>query len=410
MILFGLQFITLRLVVQSVVRMSHIEFKKRLFIEIIIILFLYPMAVSSPSFLLVYLMKASKFMMSKQHVNYQMRLSYIAMIQLNLFYRFNFLESLLYPAFRFISGILFLISLISVFLPIYPFLEAFHSFISVIIISINIEILTIVGQPIMVLNIIWLMVILIKKYQKFSLIMIYAQSIFLLLNSSVSIAYLNVGQGDATLIRYPHLQGAILVDTGKSNQYYTLKSELYRLGVKSIDSLIITHPDSDHNGSQHDVVRDFNVDQVIEQADDYQGSLNINFLLNNRVNMDTNDMSLMFMFQVNQTKFLFTGDASKDIEKMLLKKHPNIRADIVKLGHHGSKTSSDFKYLQTIQPKLALISSDPKLYNHPHLEVLNTLYTLGIPSLQTSQSGTIEIIVTRYFTFVKTTNGLYLLN
>ncbi len=372
------------------------------------------MAINSPIFILTYGLKLSSFIVNHIQDDFLLRKSYLAFLQLNLFYRFNLIESLLFNFFRIISGLMFTIALISLPFNSSGLLSSLHLGLSVLIEKITIENLTIVGKPQLLVNCLWLMVLVMwenKQLQRVvSIFFIVVQSLLFRLDGSVRVIYIDVGQGDATVIKYPYHQGALLIDTGKENQFASVKRQLYKSGIKELSSVIITHPDEDHNGSLDLITKQFKPPNIITKSTSISEPLNIMFLLEDRVSEDTNDQSLILVFKVQDIQFLFTGDASEQIEMMLLKKYPLLKADILKLGHHGSKTSSHSRSLKAMNPKPAVMSSDPKTDNHPQPSVMKSLYDLRINSLQTSSSSTIEIIVSHYFTFVKTKQKIYFLN
>ena len=98
--------------------------------------------------------------------------------------------------------------------------------------------------------------------------------------------------------------------------------------------------------------------------------------------------------------FLMMGDAGVMQEKDLIRNSPDLKIDVLKLGHHCSNTSTSMQLLETLRPKVALVSSDPKMYGHPHPEVMKRLYDLGIPVLQTSIEGDITIKILPFFNLV----------
>lgn len=408
---FGMNFVLIRLLISNLLNLRG---HKKSFVEIIILLLIYPFSINTPIFILTYGLKLSSFIVNNIQDNFLVRKSYLAFLQLNLFYRFNFIESLLFNLFRYLSGLMFLIALVSLSFSTSTLLNSLHLGLRFLIRKINVEVLTIVGKPHLLVNCLWFMVLVLWENRELQKIVgvcfIILQTLLYRIDGSVRVIYIDVGQGDATLIKYPYHQGALLIDTGKENQYASVKSQLYKSGIKQLSSVIITHPDEDHNGSLSLINDQFQPKNIITKPTLLKEPLNIMFLLEERVSEDTNDQSLIVLFKVQDTQFLFTGDASEQIEMMLIKKYPLLQADILKLGHHGSKTSSHPRFLQQMNPKLAIISSDPKTYNHPHPSVMKSLYDLRINSLQTSSSSTIEVVVSRYFTLVKTQQKIYFLN
>lgn len=201
------------------------------------------------------------------------------------------------------------------------------------------------------------------------------------------VSMVQVYQGDATLITFPFNVYTVLIDTGKPSAFQNLKRTLYSHGVKKINTLIITHPDLDHDGNKDTIIELFGVDKVIETKDASHPFFKI--LLDDVYYDDVNENSLILYFDVYETKFLIMGDAGVEQEKEIVKRYPHFEVDVLKLGHHGSLTSSSESFLKALKPQIGLISSDPRIYNHPHPEVRRRLYNLRIIPMETSVEGTV---------------------
>lgn len=203
--------------------------------------------------------------------------------------------------------------------------------------------------------------------------------------------FIDVGQGDSALIRYKNKN--ILIDTGGS--YY---KELYKdsilffksIGVKKIDYLILTHGDFDHMGEAINIIENFKVEKVIFNCGDINDlekeliNKNISYdlcvsriedldFLQTKIYSDENDNSNVIYLELNNYKFLFMGDASINKEKDILKKYNISNIDVLKVGHHGSKTSSSKLFIDKINPEYSVISVGKNNYGHPNKEVLNNL-------------------------------------
>ena len=135
----------------------------------------------------------------------------------------------------------------------------------------------------------------------------------------------------------------------------------------------------------------------------YNSKLNFK-IYNNYIGSDENESSIISKLRVNNNKILFLGDASKSLERKFYKDY-NIKADIVKLGHHGSKTSSDYNFLKNIEAKEGIISSGRNnLYNHPSKETIDTLNDLNIKYYETKESGSILYIFGQHHYTIHTFN------
>ena len=209
-----------------------------------------------------------------------------------------------------------------------------------------------------------------------------------------SVNFINVGQGDSILIRDRNTN--VLIDTGglkykdlatSSLINYFKKKEVYKLDV-----VIITHDDFDHNGALNSLITYFPVKQVLTSYDEFPYKIgNLLFENFNIYNFsDSNDRSLVLMLNFYGNKFLFMGDASKDVEEAIMKDF-NVDADYIKLGHHGSKTSTGEDFIRAVSPKEAIISCGlNNYYGHPNKEVLDILEKEDIKIRRTDLEGTIS--------------------
>lgn len=209
-----------------------------------------------------------------------------------------------------------------------------------------------------------------------------------------SVNFINVGQGDSILIRDRNTN--VLIDTGglkykdlatSSLINYFKKKEVYKL-----DAVIITHNDFDHNGALNSLITYFPVKQVLTSYDEFPYKIgNLLFENFNIYNFsDSNDRSLVLMLNFYGNKFLFMGDASKDVEEVIMKDF-NVDADYIKLGHHGSKTSTGEEFIRAVSPKEAIISCGlNNYYGHPNKEVLDILEKENIKIRRTDLEGTIS--------------------
>lgn len=212
------------------------------------------------------------------------------------------------------------------------------------------------------------------------------------------VSFINVGQGDATLIQYRSRN--YLIDTGGNLKYdiateclipYLRKNRIYYL-----DAVFITHYDLDHCYALSSLQNNFRVKDVFDynNINSYKGLLNIYNLNNNfNINVDENSKSLVLAFEVGDKKFLIMGDAPKSVEFKILENDPILKVDVLKVGHHGSNTSSSIEFLSTLKPKEAVISCGYKnIYNHPSKETLDSLKKCNIKVRRTDLEGTISYV------------------
>lgn len=356
-------------------------------------------------------------------------------IVINNFFEINLISPLLNLIFvPFISIIIFPFSLISL---IFPFLDntfyiivKFMENISIYInntLSINI----IIGKMNLIMIVIYYLLtliclnkVLVKKYiyvlPIITLILIYSNINYF--NKNLIVTMLDVGQGDSLMIAFPNNKSNILIDTGgivnftKTNYEIstsTIIPYLKSIGIKKINYLVLTHGDYDHMGEAVNLVNGFKVEQVVFNCGEFNDlekelikvlnqkkikyyscvkELNIDnnklYFLQTKKYDNENDNSNVIYTELNGYKFMFMGDAGVDKEKDILDKYNLSNVDVLKVGHHGSKTSSSKEFIDEINPKYGIISvGKNNRYGHPNKEVLNNLENSKI--YRTDQDGSI---------------------
>lgn len=238
------------------------------------------------------------------------------------------------------------------------------------------------------------------------------------------IRFYDVGQGDCALI-YSNGKTA-LIDTGDTETAYDICNTLKKDGIKTIDALLITHYHTDHTGGLSDIVERFTVNNLIlpemsktKEKIDYAKYVRQSVLAEDgevfsavkgmHFNVgefeitvigyypeldDENDKSIFVMAEINGKKFLFTGDAGNAAEKKLLADSINFDCDVLKVGHHGSGTSTSKNFLLKATPEYAVISVGlGNQYSHPHEQALSRLETAGAKVYRTDLDGTLTFLV-----------------
>ena len=248
--------------------------------------------------------------------------------------------------------------------------------------------------------------------------------------NSLSTTINDVGEGDSIFIRLPFNKGNILIDTGYSE--YKMSNEIIpyikSMGTKKIDYLIITHGDSDHIGASSYLINNFHINNVIFNCGSYSdleieliklldkknisyysciNSFSIDkyrfYLLNTRDYGNENDNSSVIYFKYNGYSLLLMGDAEINKEMDILDKYYIRNVDFLKVGHHGSRTSSSKEFITTINPRYSLISvGKNNSYGHPDKNVLDNLSNSTI--YRTDISGSIKVIINRNGYKIKTHN------
>lgn len=223
---------------------------------------------------------------------------------------------------------------------------------------------------------------------------------------------LNIGQGDCSVIVEPFYKSVVMIDCGQSlyrdNVERIIFPFLENKNIHTIDTLILTHDDFDHSGGYDHLKEKVKIKQVIKNSKD---KVNVEYpfylLLQERMAKDENDSSIISCFTYDHLNYLFMGDASKEIEKQLMDTY-DLKADVIKVGHHGSNTSSDAAFLDSLDCRIALISAGYKnKYDHPSTETLKTLDHLHIHTFCTSTNGSIAIYSLHDFAFIVTNDGLF---
>ncbi len=209
------------------------------------------------------------------------------------------------------------------------------------------------------------------------------------------ITFINVGQGDSIFIRMPLSHEGMLIDTGKPGQYRTVTAYLKAKGTWKLDIMAITHGDDDHSGSMDRLNQAYHVRQLIQvhQKKITYGMYDF-YDLNEITDEDENRSSLVLYTKINGMRMLFMGDADEVAEKEIAEKYGNLRCDVLKLSHHGSKTGSCDRFLDMVRPGLGIISSGPyRIYHHPSPETIQRLLKRHIPYLDTKKQGDITILM-----------------
>ncbi len=237
---------------------------------------------------------------------------------------------------------------------------------------------------------------------------------------SIEVHIIDVGQGDAILIRTP--SGNMLIDAGTNSSESKLKTYLSSYGIKSFEYAVFTHPHADHIGGADMIIRDFEVENVL-MPDVTTNTVTYNAMISelekstsnvqkavvgNQFSIgdldvtvvapssdeysEMNDYSIMLRVKYGKKVFMFTGDAEVLSENEVLNKfHADfLDCDFLKLGHHGSITSSGENFLDVLSPDIAAISvGEGNDYDHPSNEVIKRLKDAGITYYRTDISGTL---------------------
>ena len=244
----------------------------------------------------------------------------------------------------------------------------------------------------------------------------------------MQVHFLDVGQGDCVLVLTE--THTMLIDTGDKDDTYNQKivDHLKKYNVSTINYLILTHPDADHIGGAPDVINNFTVEkcimpdfvkttqifnQTVEALDENNVEVinanevvtskdgNVFYLGEARCELlaplkdsydDVNDASVVMRLSFGETDVLFTGDAEAESEADMVSAYSaaKLSAEVLKSGHHGSRTSSSYAFLNLVSPQYAVIScGEDNKYGHPHSETIEKYSSRNMTVYRTDVDGTV---------------------
>ncbi len=239
------------------------------------------------------------------------------------------------------------------------------------------------------------------------------------LKNNLLVHYIDVGQGDSILIQVNNKN--MLIDAGNKDDGEKIVSYLKNQKVKKLDYVVATHPHEDHIGGMSEVIKNFVIDDFyapkkitttktfenmikalngkkiktafkgveLDLGEDVQCQM---IAPNNKNYKEINNYSAVIKLTYKNTKFLFMGDAEKLSEEEIINNNIDISSDVLKLGHHGSSSSSSSKFLDKVSPKIAVISCGKNNdYGHPHKETISNLNKRNITIYRTDLNGTIVL-------------------
>lgn len=251
-------------------------------------------------------------------------------------------------------------------------------------------------------------------------------------NQFLEVNFFDIDQGDAIFIESPEGH-QILIDGGPTSAILEKIGREMPFYDRSIDLIILTHPEHDHIAGLLEVFKKYKVENILwtgvlkdtaefkewqrlieeEQAQIKIAQTGQKIILPTRLGLvdkymevlfpfesleeknvsNTNNTSIIAKLVFNQDSFLFTGDAYKSVENKLLKEGMDLQSDVLKIGHHGSNTSTGEEFLREVLPEIAVISvGKENAYGHPHPEVIEILNKYDIKVLRSDQNGDIKIL------------------
>ncbi|MCM3716890.1 DNA internalization-related competence protein ComEC/Rec2 [Fictibacillus phosphorivorans] len=261
------------------------------------------------------------------------------------------------------------------------------------------------------------------------------------LNPSARVSFINVGQGDSILIELPFRKGVFLIDTGGTVSFekeeWEVPNEEYDVtkkvvlpfikgrGIRKLDRIILSHADMDHAGGAEFLLKNFPVQTLYLPRNKNASKLEMEVMQSgkrngvaiNRLkkgvqwgignsqffvlhpserNSSSNNRSIVLWLKLYHTSFLLTGDIEKEGEHEIIQNFSMLRADVLKVAHHGSATSSTEQFLKVVEPEFAVISSGRNnIYGHPAKDVMTRLKRKKITIYRTDQNGDIIFEVSK---------------
>lgn len=362
------------------------------FLASTLILLVNPLYLYSLSFIINFSFRLLSCISLNKNFRFIESLLVIIPVQLRMFYKANIFQILAYGYYKVVGVISYLLGIVDIIFS----KRLVNNFLKLIDLQFNLG--TITGRMSNLTLSLWIFFTLLllsrnKIFYKLSLIsLLIINQNQLLFNPSLVYTQLYIGQGDCAIMRYPFKREVLFIDTGPPNRLKNVLAYLDYYGVKRIQSIIITHDDLDHSGNRDYLLDNFKVDNLVETP----AKTKFYDLIINSINFDMkdeNENSLISFFTINDWTYLTLGDASQRVELMFLKDYPHIRPNIIKLGHHGSDTSSADDLLRLDSIRLLLNSSGyQNMYNHPNYRVIQRVLKYGLPYIDTQQVGDINII------------------
>ena len=427
-------------IIHSINRIFNLKISRKdiLIISFIILVLLNSMIIYDMGFQFSYIISSGLIIYSRNIKNIKNKLQQRLIISISCFllslpiciyyyYQINIFSIILNIIFiPFISIIIIPLCILTFIFPfIYNILSLFINLLEYsnqLINSINIFTITFCKPNIIIIIIYYLIIYLIKNNYKYLILLIIVLCIHKLYsyyNPNFEITYLDVGQADSIIIKYPHNKKNIMIDTGgiADTDYLVTTNKtipyLRSIGIIKINILILTHGDYDHMGEAINLVNNFKVEKVIFNCGPYNDlekdlikeldkkkikyyscikelhlDQNKLYFLQTKEYDNENDNSNVIYTELNDYKFMFMGDASSTTEKEILDKYSIPDIDVLKVGHHGSKTSSSKEFINEINPKYSVISvGKNNRYGHPNKEALDNLEKSKI--YRTDQDGSI---------------------
>ncbi len=403
-VIYGMPFSLLQHTVFRFLKLFSLEKRERFCLGTAAVLILCPEEASSPSFFMPLMFRLSPLI---SDYDIWLRTAVILMYQSLIFHKMDPLQSLLFPKTVKLCGFCWLLAMIQLLNPALHFEGLWQALDHLKIL----EKMAVPGSCFGAGLILFLPLAAgILKYTGKRIWLCAAALVFQvsgLFHPCAEITFINVGQGDSILIREPLNTMNMLVDTGKPEMKKRLYSMLEAKGIRRLETLLITHDDSDHSGNMEDAARDYSPRRIITgHVQSFQSGTMLFHDLNRIESDDKNQSSIVLYFRMNGMYVILTGDADQVTEEDIISRYGNLSCDVLKLSHHGSATGSCERFLDALKPKIGIISSGAyEIYHHPHPDTVKRLRQRHIPFLDTKEEGDITILCLCGFNLLVTSQG-----
>lgn len=391
--------------------------KDQLGIIILACLFAFPYCIYELAFLIPTFFRLISLFSTRYIAPFVKQIVVLLPLQLYLFSKCNVFSLLTFRGLRYLYALGFIIAHFVGLFPFLSFVMQGYLLLMPMIRFLSDFTFVLLGKPSLLWMILFYYVVFryISRVNKLDQTCLLGISLMLLfqpyLDPRTHVYFLNVGQGDSCLILLPFNQGSMLIDVAGSMYRniprLVIQPYLDAHGLRSLDVVVLTHQDLDHAGGLEELKDIVSIASVVDdkQSQVKLGNLPFETLLPEEEFNNENDNSLVLATKIGGLNYLFMGDASLQFENEFLKRYQELPIDILKIGHHGSKSSTSKPFIQALSPQVSVISvAKNNRFGHPNESVLKTLSDYQSKVLQTSIHGAIHIQSIFNFHFITTSH------
>ncbi len=385
---------------------------KRLSIFIILSLLIFQNINYSYAFLIPCLFNLI-FCFDKNSIASKSLIIFLLLIQLSLFNKVNLIMLIAYPILALIASLLFMISSFaiifdsSLLMSISKYLFDLLSLLDKLDVTLYLKL----GKLSFILCLLIYLCYLQQpklKYLIYICLLVIQGCYFKVINLFPQVTFFDIGQGDCILIDYGFNQDKVFYDCGDNptNPRFEYNVLPYlRYNHINVDYFIVSHDDADHIGSLIELEERYPKMEVIVKPQSFKYGSLIQYASDN-----SNESSLIYHTKIGNLQYLFTGDIYQAQELRLMREYPSLKADILKVAHHGSLTSSNERFISNLKARYAIIGVGANnYYGHPHKDVLAVLERQQLAIYDTASYGAIRIINFYFFNLLLTARGNFVI-